>query len=455
MGRYCGILFSLLLLFVSCKGLVEKDVYDFPQIKESGVLRAVTLYNSTTFFQYRTDTMGYEYDLVRNFADFHGLELSVSVVENEEALINIIKTGGADVVAYPVFINNNLKQDILFCGHEIQTSQVLVQRSNKGDKLLTDVVELLGKEVHVIKGSKYAQRLHHQNQELGGGIIIHEVDSKGATVEDLIERVSKGEIAYTISDDNLARVCKTYFWNIDINFKISFPQRSSWVVNIATPALADSINVWAEDIQSKRIFRSAEKRYFELSKAPADIKYEIPEGHISPFDSIFKKHAASLGWDWQLLASIAYQESRFNPTVVSWAGAEGMMGIMPRTARGFGVNPHELHDPDISVQTAVLCLKFFRSGLTDIKDDEERMKFTIAAYNAGLGHVYDAQRLASLYGYNPHVWHANVADYVLLKNDPAYYNNPVCRHGYLRGAETFNYVYEVMDRYLRYLEETS
>jgi len=454
MGRYCSILLSLLLLLASCKGLLEKDVYDFPQIKEAGVLRVVTLYNSTTFFQYKTDTMGYEYDLVRNFADLHGLELSVSVVENEEALINIIKNGGADIAAYPVFISNDLKQDILFCGHETHTSQVLVQRANKGDKLLTDVVELLGKEVHVIKGSKYAQRLHHQNQELGGGIIIHEVDSRSATVEDLIERVSKGEVAYTISDDNLARVCKTYFWNIDINFKISFPQRSSWIVNIGTPILADSINVWAEDIESKRTFQSAEKRYFELSKRPADIKYEILEGQISPFDSLFKKHAVSLGWDWQLLASIAYQESRFNPNVVSWAGAEGMMGIMPRTARGFGVNPHELHDPDISVQTAVLCLKFFRRGLSDIKDEKEKIKFTLAAYNAGLGHIYDAQRLATLFGYDPHVWNGNVADYILLKNDPAYYNNPVCRHGYLRGTETFNYVYEVMERYLRYLEET-
>ena len=187
------------------------------------------------------------------------------------------------------------------------------------------------------------------------------------------------------------------------------------------------------------------------------MSYELPEvknGHISQYDPLFKKHAKNIGWDWQLLASISYQESKFNPTVVAWTGAEGLMGIMPNTAKALGVTPHELKNPDTGVRTGVDCLRRFRQGFSKITDPIEKIKFTLAAYNAGIGHVYDAQRLAEKYGKNPLVWEGNVAEYIRLKSDPEYYNDPVCKHGYLRGSETFNYVDEVIERYHYYKDKT-
>ena len=165
---------------------------------------------------------------------------------------------------------------------------------------------------------------------------------------------------------------------------------------------------------------------------------------------MFKKYAPKIDWDWRLLASISYQESKFNPHVVSWAGAEGLMGIMPNTARRLGVSPHELKDPDAGIRTGVECLRRFRQGFSEITDPEEKIKFTLAAYNAGIGHVYDAQKLAEKYGKDPLVWDKNVAEFIRLKNDPEYYNDPVCKHGYLRGSETFAYVSEIMKRYEYY-----
>lgn len=96
----------------------------------------------------------------------------------------------------------------------------------------------------------------------------------------------------------------------------------------------------------------------------------------------------------------------------------------------------------------------FPSGIWKITDPVEKIKFTLAAYNAGIGHIYDAQRLAEKYGKDPYVWDDNVAEYIRMKNDPEYYNDPVCKHGYLRGSETFNYVREVMERYNYYLHKT-
>lgn len=432
-----------------------RDTADLPQLETAGEMTAVTLYGSTSYFQYKMQPMGYEYDLVKDFAQSVGLKLHIKVAKNNAEMIDMLEAGQADIVAYPVVYTNQLRQHVIYCGQENISSQVLVQRANKGDTLLTDVTQLIGKEVVVKPGSKYAERLKNLDVELGGGIRILPPENDSITSEDLIEMVSLGKIPYTVSDEKMARLNKTYFWNINTDLKVSFLQRSSWVVRKSSPLLAKAIQDWASDNKGKHTYKAAIKRYFELSKQPltADLP-EVKNGHISPYDPLFKKHAGQIGWDWQLLASISYQESHFNPSVVSWAGAEGLMGIMPNTAKALGVTPHELKDPDTGIRTGVDCLRRFRQGFSKITDPVEKIKFTLASYNAGIGHVYDAQRLAEKYGKNPLVWDNNVAEFIRLKSDPEYYNDPVCKHGYLRGSETYNYVDEVMQRYKYYKSKT-
>lgn len=432
-----------------------RDTADLPQLEAAGEITAVTLYGSTSYFQYKMQPMGYEYDLVKDFAQSLGLKLHIKVAKNNAEMIDMLEAGQADIVAYPVVYTNQLRQHVIYCGQENISSQVLVQRANKGDTLLTDVTQLIGKEVVVKPGSKYAERLKNLDVELGGGIRILPPENDSITSEDLIEMVSLGKISYTVSDEKMARLNKTYFWNINTDLKVSFLQRSSWVVRKSSPLLAKAIQDWASDNKGKHTYKAAIKRYFELSKQPltADLP-EVKNGHISPYDLLFKKHAGQIGWDWQLLASISYQESHFNPSVVSWAGAEGLMGIMPNTAKALGVTPHELKDPDTGIRTGVDCLRRFRQGFSKITDPVEKIKFTLASYNAGIGHVYDAQRLAEKYGKNPLVWDNNVAEFIRLKSDPEYYNDPVCKHGYLRGSETYNYVDEVMQRYKYYKSKT-
>lgn len=454
--------FLLLFLFMlGCnqnkKEIQEGDdvAIDLPQLKALGEITAVTLYSSTSYFQYKMQPMGYEYDLISDFARSEGLKLNIKVAENPTRLIEMLEAGEADVVAYPIQINNTLKEQVIYCGREEQDCQVLIQSSNKGDTLIKDVTELIGKDIYVKPGTKYFERLKNLNTELGGDIHIHEVDQDSITTEDLIAMVSQGEIPYTISDENIARLNKTYFWNLNVSLKISFLQRSSWVVRKTSPKLAEAINIWASDKSGTHIYKALVKRYFELSKQPLTTEMpEVKNGHVSPYDDLFRKHAKNIGWDWQLLASIGYQESRFNPNVVSWAGAEGLMGIMPNTAKALGVTPHQLKEPDTGIRTGVDCLRRFRQGFSEITNPIEKIKFTLAAYNAGIGHIYDAQRLAEKYGKNPNIWDDNVAEFIRLKNDPTYYNDPVCKHGYLRGSETLNYVRDVMGRYNYYIDKT-
>ncbi|MCC8144791.1 MAG: transporter substrate-binding domain-containing protein [Tannerellaceae bacterium] len=456
------LLIGFCVLFVSvCTGWKQKvdetvsEIRDFEQIRQEGVLKAVTLYSSVSYFEYRMEPMGYEYDLVKDFADSQGLKLEIKVAESDAELVEILQAGEADVIAFPLRISNELKEEVLFCGREEQSSQVLVQRAERQDALIKDVTGLIGKGVYVKANTRYHERLENLNGELGGGILIHTEEADSITPEDLIEQVANGQIPYTICDENVARINRTYFRNINIDLKVSFPQRSSWSVRPSSPQLAAAINEWALGTTGKKSYEALMKRYFELSKLPYDLKVpDIRNGIISPYDHLFRKYAQRLGWEWQLLASIAYQESHFNPKVRSWAGARGIMGIMPATARAFGVTPEKLDDPETGIRTGTDCLIRFRKGLSQVEDPVEKMKFTLASYNAGIGHIYDAQRLAEKYGRNPYIWDNNVAEYVRLKSDPAYYNDPVCKHGYLCGSETYNYVKEVLERYEYYKKAT-
>lgn len=431
----------------------EEEAPDFPQLKEKGEITAATLYSSTTYFLYRMQPMGYEYELIHDFARAHGLKLTVKVAESRLSLIEMLRSGEADIVACPIVFSRELRQEVIYCGREALSTQVLVQPARKGVELLTDVTQLIGKDVYVKAGSPYHDRLRNLDRELGGGIRIHEAGDCVAG-EDLIEMVSTGRILYTVSDDRVAQLNKTYYWNIDVSLEISFSQRSSWVVRKDTPLLAEAINRWASDRGGDYSYKASTKRYFEMSKKMLELSTpEIKQGNISPYDSIFRKYARNLGWDWKLLASLAYQESHFKNTEISWAGAQGIMGIMPQTAQTLKIPLRELTIPDVNICAGVEVLRLFRQGLSQIADTAELVKFTLAAYNAGIGHIHDARRLAEKYGKDPSVWDGHVAEFILLKREPAYYNDPVCRYGYLRGSETFNYVREILGRYEYYKQQ--
>ena len=449
-----------LITFSSCSNPKNKEnekvIIDLQQIKENRKITAVTLNTSTSYFIYKMEQMGYEYELIENFAESLGLDLEIKIAENVTRLEEMLDSVDADIVAYPIQMDNTMKNKYLFCGVEQQNHLVIVQRAEKDDVVIKDVTELIGKEVWVKDKSREHGRLINLNTELGGGIIIKNIERDTITTEDLIEMVSTGEISYTVSDDKLARINQTYHLNIDIKLPVSFPQRASWIVRKESPELANAVNEWAENISKGVILKATSKRYFEQSKNEefSSGGVIIKKGDISPYDDLFKKYAEESGWDWRLLAAIAYHESRFHNNLESWAGAKGLMGIMPRTALSFGFSPDSLDNPAISIQAGIKCLSYFRNHFPETEDEEERIKLTLASYNAGSGHIIDARGLAEKHGKNPNIWDDNVAQFITLKSEPEYYNDPVCKHGYLRGTETFKYVKDVMSRYRFYKSRT-
>lgn len=460
MNNVTRAMLALLLLLVSCRGGVKNngEECDFPQILQRDTLRVLTLNTSTSYFIFRDQPMGYHYDLIREFCRVHDLVPQIIVAGNSAGLLEMLQRGQGDVIAYNIPVTNALRDSVFYCGLQQITHQVLVQRALKSDTLVTDVTGLIGKEVTVTEGSKYYDRLVNLNNELGGGILIDASDKDTIVTEDLIRKVSRGEIGYTIADDDLARLNQTYFRNLNVDLQVSFDQRSSWVVRRDMPILADSLNSWFENKTEAPVFLRIIKRYFEETKgyhesdrpSYSDI---LGPGVISPFDPFFKQQGKRWGIDWRLLASLSYQESSFKTEGQSWAGAVGLMGLMPATAASLGVAGDHLYEPEMNIRAGAEYLKQLLTIFGSIDDPVERLKISLAAYNGGIGHVSDARALADKYDADKDVWEGNVEKFIQLKRLEQYYTDPVCKNGYFRGDETINYVREVINRWEHYKEK--
>ncbi|MBO5800078.1 MAG: transporter substrate-binding domain-containing protein [Paludibacteraceae bacterium] len=452
------ILSLMVLLFSACNsGSNHKaEVESLPQedsaslfINDSSLIVA-TLSRSTSFFSIRGENMGYEYELAERFAKSLNRKLYVVTAKDMNNLVQMLEDKEVDLIAYPLSITNEFKGRVKFTEHEYITKQVLVQKNSKKNTPVKDVTELIGKEIVVVENSKYHERLKNLNDEIGGGIKITVVDNE-EDEEKLIEKVSKGEIEYTIADDNIAKINKTYYNNINISVPISFEQRSAWAVALANDELHNAVNKWFGESKNNYIYHYLYNKYFEKKRANSnEVPLYLNKYKISEYDHFFKKNAKTIGWDWRLLASMAYQESRFNPDAVSWAGAMGLMQIMPATAKNLGADSLAIKNAETNIELAVVYLQKSEKYFTKIEDPAERIKFLLASYNAGAGHIQDAMALAEKFGKDPYKWDDNVDKFILRKSNPDYFDDPVVKHGYLRGHETYNYVKEILIRYQEY-----
>ena len=427
---------------------------DLDRIIKDKELIVLTINSYASYFNYREVPMGFQYELAQGFAKSLGVGLKVKVLNSEVELVNALLNGEGDLIAYNLAITNERKKDLIYCGEENVSHQVLVQRYGKNG--LEDVTQLVGKEVYVMPG-KYEERLENLNQELGGGIIINVASADSINNEDLIEMVAKGKIDYTVTYNELARINKTYYPNLDITMEISFDQRSAWAVRKTSPKLAEAADKWHRENINSAEFEASARRYFELNKhTPQGSILSLKDGRISHYDDLFRKYAPQINWDWRLLAALVYTESNFNPSAVSWAGAKGLMQLMPRTARVYGVPAGMESDPEQSIKGGVKYIAELQKIFSKVKSDNDRIRFVLASYNSGIGHVFDAMALAEKYGKDKYLWDGNVAVYMLLKNKEEYYKDPVCKSGYFRGTETYNFVRDVLTRadiYIKNIKE--
>ncbi len=438
----------------------EEVAFDLKQIKERGKLIVVTDYNSTNYFIYKGTPMGYQLELLNEFCNNLGIKLEVVVSNDVEKNIEDLRQGKVDLIAQNLAVTRDRAKKIQFTEPHTYSRQVLVQRIGDKDTtrnrkpdfnaLIRNQLDLAGKTIYVQKGSSYVNRLNSLSDEIGDTINVVEIPDYEA--EQLIGLVAEGEILYTICDEILARVNKNYYENIDIETPISFPQKLAWGVRKKSTDLLQVVNNWLIRFKKSAKYNIIYKKYFlnRRSTHIVDAGYNsLKGGLVSEFDDIIKKECENIDWDWKLIAALIYQESRFLPEIKSWAGAQGLMQLMPETAKTFGV--HNITSPQENIRGGIKFLKWLDKRMAlRVDDPEERLKFVLASYNVGIGHVLDAMKLAEKNGKNPKIWEGNVDYYLLNKSNPKYFNDPVVEFGYCRGEEPYLYVNEILERYEHY-----
>ncbi|MFP4663048.1 MAG: transporter substrate-binding domain-containing protein [Bacteroidales bacterium] len=457
-----GIIVLLALFFGHCQlstkekqkdEEVQSKIVDFKDIEQRGELIAGVSTNSTDYFVYRGQPMGFQYDLLRKFTDRHELNLKLIVENDLIKSTEYLKNKEIDLIAQSLTITPERKTYLNFTEPIAETRQVLVQRhSTRNDSIefIRNQLDLAGKTVHIQKGGAAYSRLKNLSEEIADSIYIVEIDS--LEMEEIIHLVSNGIIDYAVCDENVATINEAYYNNIDVKTPVSFPQKLAWAIRQESSDLADTINTWLKAYKETSEYKFLYHKYFKSSRAKTTRQSEFYSGeggYISQYDAYIKEASEMIDWDWRLLASLIFQESRFNPDAVSWAGAFGIMQLMPATADFLGVSQNSSIPEQI--YAGARYIQYLDNKIPEsVSNFQDRVKFILASYNIGPGHIFDAMRLAEKYGRNPNVWDGNVRYFLMHKSNPRYFEDEVVKHGYCTGIQPINYVEEVVERYEHY-----
>jgi membrane-bound lytic murein transglycosylase F len=426
--------------------LVYKD--DLSGIKNRQVLRVLTRNNAATYFVWRGQFLGFEYELMKRFANSQGLHLEMIVPNRWGDLIPTLKAGGGDLIAASMTITEERKrQGVAFTGPYNLVTEELVGRAD--EPKVTDLQDLSGRTVVVRQSSAYWTTLE---KLLDQGIDFRlEAAPDSMETEEIISRVATGEYDLTVADSHILSV--ELIWRSDIKplLTLNGPVSHGWVVRENNQQLLSALNAFLDKEYKSRFYNIVYDKYFQNSNRIRDHvashQKHSEKGNISPYDAQVQKYAEEYGFDWALVVAQMYQESRFDPQAESWAGALGLMQILPTTGDIFGVQ--DLHGVDSSIHTGVRYLAWLQERFEPELTVQDRMWFTLASYNSGLGHVRDARILARKMGWNPDRWFDNVERAMLLLSRRSFFQ--LATHGYARGKETVDYVRQIRNRYNAYI----
>jgi membrane-bound lytic murein transglycosylase F len=473
----------LSLLFASCYPDAPGPPVelDLAEIAARDTLNVAITFNETSYFIYRGTPMGFEYDLLRMFAADHDLALRVLVVREPAQILHALNEGVGDIAAARIVPAARDEPHVAYSQPLYETRATVVQRTEPVDevdfpaaadtvieprtepvapteperihaRLIEEPGELGDERIHVPTRTFYHDRLIELSDSVTGDIHVVEVDS--LSYEGLIRQLSRGEIVLTVAPENIAELKQSYYTNLEVMPVVGPQHPVVFGVRENSPELLAALNRFIEQRRADGTIAALFHRYFvdrQGFRERIESEYLTSEtGRLSEFDELFRAHAPAIGWDWRLLASLAYQESRFDPRARSWAGAQGILQIMPATARD--MNVADPWDPEQNVAGGVRYLDWVTDRWRDIiADEDQRRRFVLASYNVGFGHVGDARRLAEKNGDDPDHWD-DVAYWLLQKSKPEVFRDPVVRYGYARGLEPVTYVALILERYDHYRE---
>ena len=419
---------------------------DLPGLKERRRLRMITRNNAMTYFIYRGQQIGFEYELIKRFASQHDLRLEIVIPNSHAELLSYLNEGKGDVVASAMTITEERQEQVAFTLPYNEVSELVVVHAD--DDSIASLQDLAGRTIHVRASSSFYTTLMALRDSIKGLEIAIVPDN--IETEDILAGVEEGIYDLTMCDSHLLDIERAYGRRLKAALSIK-PSALGWAVRKDNTELLAALNEYIKEEKGGLFFNMMKKRYFKSTRAVARAKDSTRvglSGQLSPYDELIKKYASQYGQDWRLITAQMYQESKFDPEAVSWVGAQGLMQVMPSTGEQLGFT--NLQEPQESIHAGVKYMRQLINRFDHKLPMEERIRFALASYNVGYGHMLDARRLAREMGWDPNRWFGHVERAMRLLSQPDYYER--ARYGFCRGGQPVHYVENIQNFYDAYVE---
>ncbi|MCU7939944.1 MAG: transporter substrate-binding domain-containing protein [gamma proteobacterium symbiont of Bathyaustriella thionipta] len=420
------------------RDLPDTRVGDLDEIKKYRHLRLITRNNSSTYFIWKNKLMGFEYDLIKHFAKQQKINLKVLVAQDSKQMIQWLDEGYGDIISAGLIKTpDREKLAISFTDPYLYVKEVIVQR--KDEEPINSIRALEQRTFYVRKSSSYWNTLSVLQKELSKDNIPFNIElvRESMETEAIIKNVIDGQFDLTLADSHIIDIEKSWHSNLQASLSLTDYQAHRWLIRDNNKQLLAELNKFIKNEYKKLFYNITYNKYFKNSRNLFDADKLLKNNKdISPYDDLIRSLASEYNFDWRLIAAQVNTESQFNPRAKSWAGAIGLLQVMPRTAREVGIS--DLEKPENGLRAGVKYMDWLRKQLSNELPDAVRTWFILAAYNAGLGHLKDARSLAAKQGLNPNRWFGHVEQAFILLSRPEYYKK--ARYGYVRGIEPVTYI---------------
>lgn len=270
--------------------------------------------------------------------------------------------------------------------------------------------------------------------------------------ENIIEKVGTGELQATLADEHILDIELAKSVGVRSAFMLDQEISHALALRAGNPMLKKQLDAFIKRIYKGEFYNVLYRKYFKSKRSVSKLAkgriVDTHNGQISPYDKVVQKYSDHYGFDWRLITAQMYQESRFDPKAKSYSGAKGLMQLMPRTAHSLGFK--NVVEPTNGIQAGIKYMDWIRDRFHKELPVSERLWFSLAAYNAGVGHVHDARRLADRIGLDSDRWFENTESAMLLLSQKKYSSK--ARYGFVNGEEPVNYVRNIKQRFEAYVD---
>lgn len=408
------------------------------KIKSSGKLNVVLLNSPSTYYIGSDGPKGFEYDLLSAYAQYLGADLNVTAVNTTKEALEMSKSLDVHITS-AALAKTKIKEKNFNFGpsyFEAQQQVICYRGMLGGGSFPKSIEDLSGLRITVGEDTSYSETVESLLED---GFDINATYTSEYSTEELLSKVAANEIDCTIADSNIYALNQRYFPNIALAFSISSREQLAWVLAEGAKHLKENMYAWLNWFnQSGEMARLKDHYYsFALFFDYYDTKtfYNRIKTRLPKYKEHFEKYAQMYEIPWTVLAAQSYQESHWNPKAKSYTGVRGLMMLTQSTAAQLGINNRL--DPNESIKGGARHLNQMLKLVPPEVLGEDRLKFALAAYNVGMGHIFDAQVLAERMGLNKNIW-SDLKKVLPFLSQKKYYKT--LKHGYARGSEPVRYV---------------